>query len=49
MHIGFWWESQKETDYYEDLDVDGRVELTEIGWGGMDGIDLAQDRSGGLL
>jgi hypothetical protein len=21
MHIGYWWESQKERDYYEDQDV----------------------------
>jgi hypothetical protein len=23
MHIGFWWESQKQKDHYEDLDVRG--------------------------
>jgi hypothetical protein len=42
MHIGFWWESQKERD------VGGKIilewNLREIGWGGMDWIDLAQDR-----
>jgi hypothetical protein len=27
MHRGFWWESQKESDHYEDLDVDGRIIL----------------------
>jgi hypothetical protein len=40
MHIGFWWKSQKERDQYEDLDVGGRIilkmDLREIGWGGMD-------------
>jgi hypothetical protein len=24
MHIGFWWESQKESDHYEDLLQVGR-------------------------
>jgi hypothetical protein len=23
MRIGYWWESQKETDHYEDQDVGG--------------------------
>jgi hypothetical protein len=26
-HIGFWWESQKDKDCYEDLDVGGRIIL----------------------
>jgi hypothetical protein len=53
MHIGYWWESQKERDHYEDQDV-GRWTilkwiLREIGWDGMvwygmDWVDLAQDR-----
>jgi hypothetical protein len=25
MQIGFWWEIQKENDYWEDLDVVGRM------------------------
>jgi hypothetical protein len=38
MHVGYWWESQKERDHWEDMD------LREIGWDGMDWIALAQDR-----
>jgi hypothetical protein len=30
MHIGFWWESQKERDHYEDLDVGARIILEWI-------------------
>jgi hypothetical protein len=43
MYIGFWWESRKERDHH----VGGRIILRwilEIGWGGMDWIDPAQDR-----
>jgi hypothetical protein len=29
-HIGFWWESQKERDHYEDLDLGGRIKLRWI-------------------
>jgi hypothetical protein len=46
MHIGFWWEIQKERGHQEDLDV-GKgtiLDLREIGWGGMGWIDLVQDR-----
>jgi hypothetical protein len=48
MHIGYWWESQKERDCKEDQDVCGltniKVDLREIGWDDMNWIDLAQDR-----
>jgi hypothetical protein len=47
MHRGYWRESQKERDHLEDENVGGwivLIELTEIGWGGMDWLDLAQDR-----
>jgi hypothetical protein len=27
MHIGYWWESQKERDHYEDQDVFGWITL----------------------
>jgi hypothetical protein len=46
IHIGYWWESQKERDHYEDQDVRGWIILKWIllGWGGRNWIDLAQDR-----
>jgi hypothetical protein len=39
MHIGYWWESQKVRDHWEDLDVGGWTILNGLDW-----IDLAQDR-----
>jgi hypothetical protein len=30
MHIGYWWESQKEKDHYEDQDVGGSTILKLI-------------------
>jgi hypothetical protein len=45
MHIGYWWESQKERDHWEDQDIGGRTILKRrIGWYGMDWIDVAEDR-----
>jgi hypothetical protein len=44
MNMGYWWESQKERDHWEDQYVGGWTDLREIGWDGMDWIDLAQDR-----
>jgi hypothetical protein len=41
MHVGFWWESQKEDSHRWDDNI--LMDLREIGWGGMDWIDLAQD------
>jgi hypothetical protein len=46
MHRGYWWESQKERDHWEDLDVcvyNIMRDRREIGWRGMDWIHLAQD------
>jgi hypothetical protein len=48
MHIGYWWESQKVRDplgrprcrWVDNIKMD----LREIGWDGVDWIDLAQDR-----
>jgi hypothetical protein len=30
MHIGYWWEIQKERDHYENLDVSGKTILKWI-------------------
>jgi hypothetical protein len=43
MHVGYWWENQKERDHWGDQD-NIKMDLREIGWDGMDWIDLAQDR-----
>jgi hypothetical protein len=48
MHIGFWQESHEERDHQEPRHrwVDNiKIDLREIGWGGMDWTDLDQDRS----
>jgi hypothetical protein len=54
MNTGYWWESRKERDQYEDQDVGGWIILKwilEIGWGGMGWIDMSQERDqwGALL
>jgi hypothetical protein len=47
-YTGFWWGNPKERDFSEDLGINGRIILRWIfkKWdvGGMDWIDLAQDR-----
>jgi hypothetical protein len=50
MHVGFWWENQKERDHEEGLDIGGRIilqevlDLREIGWCGMVWIGLVKDK-----
>jgi hypothetical protein len=47
MHVGYWWEIQKEEDplgrprrrWVNNIKID----LRETGWNGIDWIDLAQD------
>jgi hypothetical protein len=47
MHLGYWWESQKERDHWEGQDVRGWVKLKWIlrgmKWGGMGWIDSDED------
>jgi hypothetical protein len=48
MRIGYWWESQTEKDHKGDQDIGAwviciKMDLREMGWGGMDWIDLAKD------
>jgi hypothetical protein len=48
VHTGFWWGDLRKIDHLEDLGVDKedniKIDLQEVLWGGMDWIDLAQDR-----
>jgi hypothetical protein len=47
VHTRFWWGGLRVRDYWEDLDVDGRIRLKMIfkKWKGVgiDWIDLAED------
>ena len=48
MHAGFQWGNLREGDHLKDSGVDRRIMLKcifqKLDWGGMDWIDLAQDR-----
>jgi hypothetical protein len=46
MHIGYWWEIQKEPlGRPRRRRVDNiKMDLREVGWDGGDWIDLSQDR-----
>ena len=47
MSTGFWWGNLRERDQLEDPDIDGsinsKIELQDVGCGGMDWIDVAGD------
>jgi hypothetical protein len=46
LYVGYWWESQKERERPLGRPrVDNiKMNLSEIGWGGVDWIDVAQNR-----
>jgi hypothetical protein len=47
-HIGYWWESRKERDHWEDQDVGEWTILKwilEMGWDGVDWIYLGRERN----
>jgi hypothetical protein len=46
VYTGFWWGNTRERDHLEDPGLDGRIimSLQEVRCGGMDWIDLSQNR-----
>ena len=47
MCTGFWWGNRREIDHWGDPGVDGTIILRrifELGYGGMDWMQLAHDR-----
>ena len=48
MHTGFRWGDLRERFHVKDVGVDGKnnvkMDLQEVGWGGMDWIALAEDK-----
>jgi hypothetical protein len=45
MNTGLYWSNQKQEDDLENLDLNRRNIIKEIGWKGVDWIHLAQDRN----
>ena len=44
MHTGFWWGNLREGDHLEYPADNIKMDLRDLGWGGMNWIDLAEDR-----
>jgi hypothetical protein len=44
VHRGFWWGDPREGDHLGDTGIDGRIISSGSGMGGMNWIELAQDR-----
>ena len=49
VYTGFWWGNLRKRNHLEDSGVGGRInikiDLREVGCGGMEWIELAQDRA----
>jgi len=41
VHAGFWWGNPRERDHLEEDSI--KMDLTEVGWGGVYWIELAQE------
>jgi hypothetical protein len=48
-YTGFWWGNTRERDHLEEWKWEDNIktDLQEVGCGGMDWIELVQDREGG--
>jgi hypothetical protein len=48
VYTAFWWGNLRERDHLEDAGINGRINikmyLREVGGGGIDWMELAQDR-----
>ena len=47
-YTGFWWGNVRERNHFQDPGIDGRdnvkMDLQEVGYGGVDWIELVEDR-----
>jgi len=50
VYVRFWWGNLRERDHLEDLGVEGRMDLQEVGCGGRTGsIWLGTETGGGFV